>query len=713
MTSKAFYLLSREMQEAVWRMQWESFYPIQEEAIPAIIQGGADVILCADTAAGKTEAAFLPILSLVGREAREKLKVLYISPLKALINDQFRRLGELCQAAGVEVFRWHGDVSQGHKNKLIKRARGILQITPESLESLFINRTSQVPYLFENLEFLVIDEVHSFWGTERGAQLRSLLFRVFAYTRKKPRLVALSATISDPEYARRWLNPSSPAEVTLLAPAQGERGLKYCLMYFARDKSLRIPLELYEDLRTLTRNFSAIIFCNSRSQVEETCHLLSRLAEREGVGETYYPHHSSISAAEREFVEDKLKTSAKPVSVVSTSTLELGIDIGRIDLVAQIDSTFTVAALKQRLGRSGRKPGAKRILQLYATQEESLLQSIAVMELLREGWLEPPGEGDLPYDVLFHQLLSLVVEKNGCRREELVRFARQNPAFSMVDLPELEILLDEMAEKDYLQLLPSGEYILGLEGERILRSKDFYAVFTTEEEYSVKHGDRIIGSVTRLPIYRPGVNIILAGRLWTITQLDFGRHIIYVDRAVAAKPPAFSGSGGMIHQRVRDKMAEVLTSQDDYPYLVGKGVDFLAGLRQEARQMGMTKSQFRPLLDREGWYELRAFAGDREAYTLSLMFKLAFDVDARPGRTGSLVIPKKAGLDVLEALKQLTRVNCTPDELMQTVEDDAVLKTKFSVYLPLALQRKLHAGRYIDIDGARNFLQRIQVVPLT
>lgn len=622
MASNSFYLLSEEMQNAVWKMKWDYLYPIQEKAIAAIIQSNNHVILAAETAGGKTEAAFLPILSLVANQAPKNLKVLYISPLKALINDQFRRIGDLCELCDVKIFRWHGDVSRGHKNKLIKNPQGILQITPESLESLFINRTSYLKELFRELDFIVIDEVHSFWGNERGIQLRSLLHRILSYSKKPVRLVALSATIADKSYAKKWINPVNPDQVDMIESNNFEKPLKYCVMHFLRDKSLKVPLDLFEDMRKLTTSLSSIIFCNSRGQVEETCHILSRLAGKEGDKNVYYPHHASLSAVEREYVEDKVKKSLYPVSVVSTSTLELGIDIGAIDMVIQLDSTFTVSSLKQRLGRSGRKPGSSRIFQLYSTTEESLLQSLAVTELLLSNWLEPPQEQKLPYDILFHQILSMVVEKDGILKSDLFSKIQGNPAFFHMPLEKIELLIEHMASKDYLEKIrPNEEYILGLEGERILRSKEFYSVFVTPEEYEVRAKDRIIGSLSKLPYYQPGLNIILAGKLWTIKKIDYNRSIVYVEKAVSAKPPIYSGSGGKINHEIRSKMVEILCTQKKYPYLFGDGAQLLDALRKEANIMGLTQPEDRLLIDKGSWYEFLAFAGDVEAYTLAIMIR--------------------------------------------------------------------------------------------
>ena len=377
-----FKLLSAKMQQRIWAMKWENFTQVQDLTIPLIMQTESDIIVSANTASGKTEAAFLPIITMIEERAQTELKVLYISPLKALINNQFERIERLCQNCEINIYRWHGDIGQSHKNKLLKNPSGILQITPESLESLFINKTGHLKPLFQGIEFIVIDEIHSFLDSPRGTQLRSLLSRMEAYTRVRPRIIGLSATIRNFDFVKRWVNHERPEEVEVVEAPDEDKELQYSLLHFPAGKDGKIPFELFEDLREVTRNYQSLIFCNSRGTVEEATVMLNRLAEKEGIQEGYFAHHSSIDKAEREYVEKRLATSRTPQSIVCTSSLELGIDIGALDLVCQLDTTFTVSSLKQRMGRSGRKQEEAQILQMYTTSEDSLVQLFAFPILL-------------------------------------------------------------------------------------------------------------------------------------------------------------------------------------------------------------------------------------------------------------------------------------------------------------------------------------------
>ena len=289
-----FELLSKNIQRKIWDMKWNSFTPIQDKSIPTVLQTEQDLIISAATASGKTEAAFLPILTKVEESAKTNLNVLYISPLKALINNQFDRIEKLCEYMNIAVHKWHGDVSQAKKKKFMDNPTGILQITPESIEGLFINRPGVLDKLFSQIEFIVIDEIHSFIDAERGVQLRSLLSRISEISKSKPRIVGLSATINNFELVKKWVNPFDSENVDIIEDKKADKKLLYYLMYFDTDKDNKKPIELYEDIRELTREQKSIIFCNSRAMVEETTVMLNRLAEKECAGECYYPHHSSI-----------------------------------------------------------------------------------------------------------------------------------------------------------------------------------------------------------------------------------------------------------------------------------------------------------------------------------------------------------------------------------------------------------------------------------
>lgn len=707
-----FHLLSEAMQRRIYKMGWPALNAVQEAAIPALMCSDDDVVIAAETASGKTEAAFLPLLSLIESTYVQGIKVLYVSPLKALINDQFDRIQALCDDIGVPVHRWHGDVSQHSKKRTVAAPAGILQITPESIESLFINRTSDLHRLFRSLQFVVIDEVHAFLGSDRGTHLRSLLGRLQALTTVPLRYIALSATIGDYEYAKAWLRPTGVGQVKVLVPAGPTKSNQYCVMHFPLGEGDKRPMELYEDLRGLTRTHSALIFCNARGEVEETVYNLNRLAQREGAENAYLPHHSSIDAAERTYVETTLKSGRRPLSVVATGTLEMGIDIGDVDLVVQIDSTYTVSSLKQRLGRSGRRPGSPRVFQLYSTSDAGLLQAIAATELFLEGWTEPPRRYAVPFDVLLHQILSLCTEGNGRALGHLLAAIGQCEVFREIAEDETRKLIQHMLDQDYLERLGNGEIIVGIEGERIVRSRDFYAVFQTADLYEVIHNTRTIGTLSREVQYVPGAHLILAGKVWSVAEVDPTKNRIYVQPASAAKRPIFGGDPVPVEHVVRSRMAEVLYSGKPYPYLYGPSIEHLSAMRIEPRQLGLNPQKRLITADRHG-VRLHSFAGDRVAKTLALWIEHVTGQPVTIGPLGTL----RWKADLIEAVSMLDAFASesppTAKDLVDHVSPDQLLTTKFGVYLPDWAKRVMHASASLDIHTAHEYLNTVELHPIT
>ncbi|MCM3638885.1 DEAD/DEAH box helicase [Sporosarcina luteola] len=685
-------------------MKWDSFTQIQDKTIPIILNTNKDVVISSGTASGKTEAALLPIVSLIEKKASLTLKVLYVSPLKALINNQFGRIEKLCEYTDIPIHRWHGDINQSQKKKFINQPAGILQITPESIESLFINRTGQLLQIFQHLEFIVIDEIHSFIGSERGVHLRSLLSRIQSYTLNAPRIIGLSATIDNFELVKRWINFSNPKTVEVIEALDSDKKLLYHLMHIPTDEDKRIPVEFFEDIRELTRDQKAIIFCNSRGNVEETTVFLNRLAEREKMGETYYAHHSSIDKKEREFVEKTIMESKLPKSVVATSSLELGIDIGDIDVVIQLDSTFTVSSLKQRLGRSGRKKDANQMLQLYSTKEDSLLQSLAVMELVLEKWIEPSANYPFPIDIAFHQIISICQETNGVSYSELIDRIGSNHILYTIDSVSLQALISHMIEQDHLEVVrEKDELIVGIEGERILRSKEFYSVFITPEEYEVLSGIRRIGKLDKSPFISAGDNIILAGKLWTILGVDADKNKVYVNSAVNGKPPLYVGSGGKLHKKIGKKMWEIAISDREFSYTNEEATNTLNSMRAKYQHYGFLSNQRPVWVDKEEML-IETFTGTTIAQTLGWMLR-AFGVNVI-GIDGIGRIRIKGTPEINTILSKIRQKDWQPEALLPHTKENEYYSSKYSIYLPKSLQDKIHMAHEIDLISTLDYLNQ-------
>lgn len=695
------------MKRKIWEMRWDSFTPVQDDTIPLILNTNKDVVISSGTASGKTEAAFLPILSMIEGEASDKLKVLYISPLKALINNQFERIIELCENIDIKIHRWHGDVSQSQKNKFIKKPTGILQITPESIESLFINRTEQLGHIFKDIEFVIIDEIHSFIDSNRGMHLRSLLSRAEGYTLNNPRIIGLSATIDNFDVVKSWVNHNHPEQVEIVESKGYDKKLKYSLMHFGAGEDYKKTLELFLDIRELTKTQKALIFCNSRTDVEELTYYLNRLSERDGMEKIYLAHHSSIDKKEREYVEKMMTETRTPMSIIATSTLELGIDIGDVDIVIQLDNTFSVSSLKQRLGRSGRMRDSNQVLQLYTTSKESLLQSLAVMELNLDGWVEPATEYKKPYDIAFHQIISICTETNGIVFNDLISKLFNLECFHSLEKARVEHLVKHMIGEDILEKVKgTEEIIVGLEGERILRSREFYAVFKTVEEYKVLYKAQKIGMLDKGVMHSPGDNIILTGRLWTITEIDDEVDKIYVTPAVHANPPRYFGGGAKIHPRIGEKVMEILCSDEEFSYAGSNAQFLLTDERRMYEQAKLTKND-RPLWVMNDEVIFQTFTGTIITQTLCWMIQ---SMDIRIKRTegiGDIVIADVG--NVYERIKQILSINWTVEKLIKVTHESNMFISKFSPYLPQDLSLDMHAAHEIDISGALSYLKKINL----
>ena len=719
-----FGRLAPFVQEFVYRQGWKEIRLLQVHAIDAIFDSDNDILITTGTASGKTEAAFLPILSLIAEEPTGSIRALYIGPLKALINDQFRRLELLCQAGEIPIHRWHGDVGSSQKADLIERPGGVLQITPESIESLFVNKTNHLHRIFGGLQFIVVDEVHSFMESDRGVQLRSQLQRIERYSKSaRPRRVGLSATVGDQEVARQWLNPQSPSKVQVINPEVAIAPTRLSHLHFSLTKE-EVPTELIDDLYKLTQNRRALVFCNSRKNVQILTAQLNRRSHRERIPEHYLPHHGSVSKEIREDAEQRMRNDDFPTSVVCTNTLELGIDIGQLDLAVQIDSTHTVMSFVQRLGRTGRRQDASRVMQIYTSDLQpepgdefyerlpfSLLKALAIVDLFIESWLEPPFERTVPYNVLFHQILSRLVETHGSFAKDLVGHFLNSKVFPGVTLQDYLDLLKHLGSVDQIEQMETGELILGLAGEKVVRSRDFYAVFTTPPEWDVFYKERTLGRISPRPDLHPGACLLLVGRLWEVKDIFEDKQQVMVEPAKEAHDVMFLGSGiPEMHPRIAQRVREILVSDKLFPYLDAIGQQVLSDARQMSRawQIG-TESIFETA---EHWVIL-PWTGTRAARTLQYWLQACgmnaeFPMMLFPW---VLTIAKSSQEETrkqfLDQLRNVEASGYTSNDIVDVIPIDNLRIHKFDEFLPDELIRKRTGQEWLDLEQAQTDLQRI------
>lgn len=704
----SFDLLSEPIRKFIRDKGWEQLRPIQTVAIAKILASDDNFILASRTASGKTEAAFLPILSKIDFN-ESGVQILYISPLIALINDQFYRIEELCKYLDLTVTKWHGEANKTLKDRLIKQPNGIVLITPESLEAMFVNKPFNVKQLFSNLKYVVVDEIHSFIGTDRGIQLKSILSRLQRVNSKAFGIIGLSATIGDYDEAKKFTGDELKTKVLLDRTA---KEINAIFRYF-KNPNEELPLELLKDLYIETKDNKVLIFPNSRGRAEEVAVKLKKISDRANGHPNYFSHHSSVAREVREYVEYFAKNNSRQNFCIScTSTLELGIDIGSVDEVVQIDATHSISSLIQRVGRSGRKDEESSNLYLYATNEWSLLQSIACWLLYKEGYIEPPQKNEKPYDILVHQALSITKGHSGIRSTDLIYQLKENFAFKQVEVSEIEQLLNHLIEIDFLEKLHHN-VIIGVEGEKVVNGRDFYSVFKTEANFKVINAGNKIGEIPFSPQIIEDENILLAAKIWKIKFVDHKAKKIEVTPTKDGKKPIFFGGGAIIHQRIREKMLEVLYSKTDYNFLDQPSCDEMEKMRKEFSAYHIQDLQSdRPLLTAEKHLQLFTFTSTKVNRTIHLLLNIAGIKNTLDDRNSSfdIYVPKQEVFSKWNSLSlPLADIDIHISSLLET--NPTLLDfSKWGAYLPDNYQVRLLKDKYFDIEQTGQLLTTMKLI---
>lgn len=688
--SQAFALFHPQIQKWIWEQGWDEIRDAQERAAKPILSASEDVIISAATASGKTEAAFLSIATVLlnqNKSNRTGIQVLYISPLKALINDQFNRLDALCEKIEIPVHRWHGDVAASHKKRALELADGILLITPESLEAMFVNKGSSISSLFSGLTYIVVDELHAFIGSERGAQLQSLMHRIERAIGKTVPRIGLSATLGNMAMAAEFLRPGNATSVEIVISNEENRSINLQLRGYenhevkaldATEKTEensvakawedykgevkndwhsdvedeRYPevedeqtieevnnssaeIEISEDLYRVLRTSDNLVFANSRKKVERYSDMLSRMCEEARVPNAFMPHHGNLDKSLREEVEARLKNRSTPLTAICTSTLELGIDIGSVASVAQIGPPPSVASLRQRLGRSGRRE-TPATLRLYITESElepesplysqlrvQLIQSIAMVNLLMKGFNESPNTGGLHLSTIIQQLLSMIAQYGGVSANQAytVLCSGSSAPFKNLSKEDFVELLRQLGKSpeskaDYIMQSDDGLLLLGTVGEKLVSHYSFYTAFSTPEEYRLVANGQTIGTYPVAQMIVPDSLMIFAGRRWRVLSVDEDKKIIELKKARGGKLPDFGGDEIPVSLEVREEMRRIYNDSTIPIYLNAKAKELLVEARRNFRLCKLDKNR---IVEKENDALLFGWVGDLELSTLAVM----------------------------------------------------------------------------------------------
>ncbi len=733
---RAFDRYAPFVQEYIYQNHWENLRSIQVAAADAIFNTDENVLLTASTASGKTEAAFFPIITLFSEDMPSSVGCIYIGPLKALINDQFSRLNDLCAEADIPVWHWHGDVAQSHKAKLMKHPSGILQITPESLEALLLHKHAAIAKLFGDLRFVVIDEVHSLLRGDRGGQTLCLIERLSRIAGVNPRRIGLSATIGDPEGTGEFLSLGTGRKTII--PKIDAKGSKWRLSmehFYVKDAQAAEDKQIPEALPVLeektddapanadpgigyifehTRGKKCLVFVNSREECEMVTTTLRHYCELNHEPDRFLVHHGNLSASYRETAEGIMKDDSQYMTTVTTATLELGIDIGRLERAFQIDAPWTVSSFLQRMGRTGRRelppemwfviredePEVRAMLP--TTIPWKLLQGIALVQLyLEERWVEPPRLDRLPFSLLYHQTMSTLASCGEMSPRALADRVLRLHYFHRITQEDYRVLLRHLIATDHIQQTEQGGLIVGLAGERVINSFKFYGVFQESEEYTVRSESQELGTVVSPPPV--GEKLAIAGHVWQVLDVDHKRRLIYCRQVKGSVPAYFGQCPGDLHTKILTRMRRVLQEDRQYPYLMKNAVARLEQARFTAAHSGAAD---KTLINLGGnMWCLLPWVGTYTFLTMErfLKIKCADRLGLRnldSARPFFIQFTMKADeATFFRVLAEEIRKPIDPMELVYPKE--LPLFDKYDEYLPEELVKKGFALGVLDVDGLR------------
>ena len=703
--NSAFDLLHKNIQQWIYKNGWEELRPAQVESIKEIRQTSNHLIICSPTASGKTEAAMLPLISeLLEKNIYEKSYIIYISPLKALINDQFTRLESLCKDNDICVVPWHGDISSSIKKKIEKNNQAILLITPESLEAMLINTPTKAKLIFKHAISIVIDEFHSFLGNDRGDQLLSLLNRLEKYTKNETRRIGLSATIGDKKFIAKALDSKNYNKTKIISGSvSGSYKLKLLLKGYEYDSKLveeeletasdeeikKIKKELPDVLITKDiyrfRNETNLVFPNSISNVENFVYEGNFLANEKNEDQVFYPHHSLLSNDLRRNVERSAKEGKKPMTIVCTATLELGIDIGAVDNVFQINAPFTVSSLRQRLGRSGRR-GNESILRMFIVEDcinehknfenilrFNLVRTIAIIELMLEGWYETEERTTISLCITAHQILALIKQLGGATPEDIWFFFKDKNIFNL-DIEIFKNLLNYLQELELI-LQISRRIYLSDKGGHLTNNFNFYTCFESFQEYQLYAFGKRLGIIPCNSSLKEGDNLLFGGKKWEIKNIDEELRIITViNSTIKGSVPATSG-GSNIHTNIFQMMKTIYEDKEIPSFLDEKAKKLLFQARDIYETLNLqTQDCIFTSNDFIRWFP---WVGTKTRTTIDLMISQFTESEVEASSDDlSLVLNKDA---IIELKNYLLRKDF--DEIYNDLFNNLLINLD-SIYLP-------------------------------
>lgn len=723
-----FNRLAPFIQDFIYQSNWEELRGNQVAACEVIFDSDDNLLLSSGTASGKTEAAFLPVLTELYHHPSRSVGVMYISPLKALINDQFKRLEQLLSDSHIPVTKWHGDASVTQKSKLLKNPEGILQITPESLESLITSKRGACLELFSDLRFVIIDEVHYFMRDARGIQLLCVLERLQKLTGVIPRRIGLSATLGDVSLAKNWLNTSTGRDCAAPITPEGKKRIGLHIERFVNYADKRDlessdsedttisgaeigNREHYEYLYQQTLDKKTIIFTNSREETEYVIANLREIALKHKSPDVYRVHHGNVSALIREATEDEMKSADEKIVTGATVTLELGIDIGSLDQAIQIGTPCSVSSFAQRLGRCGRRGQVPRLLftfveSLSINSADTLgpinwdfIRTIAIIELyVKDHWIEPIPPLHHAYNLLYHQTMCHLKSNGEMSAAALAQDILSLGCFKHISQADYKRLLSHLLEIEQLQKTEQGGLIIGREGEKIVNSHKFLTVFVAPEYLLVKDENRTIGTVDK--VYPVGVHFALAGLTWETVDVNQKSKVLFVKRVPGISVVDWDVDFNVeLHTVLVQKIRSVLQSEGEYPYLSERCKERFAEIQYITKNSGVLNHLVTPLSDKK--YAIFPWVGTRQLMTLNYALRKCGIKSKLPWITCLYleVIFDGSKEELTQIIHDILHSNL--DLYTLPLPEKVQIAGKYDEFIPPELLRKQFIEDYLDFEGLR------------
>jgi len=672
---------------------WRDLRPFQEAVIPPILDA-QHLIVLAPTAGGKTEAAFFPIVSRMLSEGWTGLSVLYICPIKALLNNLDLRLQRYCSLLGRRSTLWHGDVKSSARKRILREPPDCLLTTPESLEVMLVSPNVDARSLFSNLRVVIVDEIHAFAGDDRGWHLLSVLERISRLAGRELQRLGLSATVGNPSTLVDWLAGSCEGRRDVfLPPESAGSDADVQLDYVGSLENAAIVIS------RLHRGEKRLVFVDSRARAEQLGADLRQLEV------TTFVTHSSLSQEQRHQAEEAF-ASRDDCVIVATSVLELGVDVGDLDRVIQIDSPPTVSSFLQRMGRTGRRAGTLRNCLFLATKDETLVQAAGLIDLWAEGYVEPVEPPPQPFHVLAQQLMALALQESGIGRSEWLHWVRAVPGLHVLPTDQIEQLVAWMLDKEILWE-EQGILGMGREGEDTYGRRNFlelFSVFMSPPLFSVLHGRQELGYVDEMTFLGkhegPRV-LLLGGRAWRVNHTDWKRRVAYVEATDATGRSRWKGEGQGLDFRLSQSIKRILATDDTSERWSRRATERIQEIRQEFPWLNVNSSVV--LLGDSGESEWWTFGGNRANATL--LRQLAQETSSKVNHDSfTLTFESAVKLhDVERAIGVIRQYDVT--EMRPAVDESAIQGLKFSECLPMDFATQMLEHRLHAPDATRRILE--------